>query len=129
MYVNEIHFLPYLNPSHLEIELSLESIFLSNRSIPAQSIGCFKDKARRAIYPLERRSRLLRGNYKRRRYALQKCALATSKRGYSVFALQDGGWCASAKTAHLTYRKYGRTGKCRNWKGGPWANNVYVLRG
>ena len=46
-----------------------------------------------------------------------------------MFAIQHGGWCASARRAHLTYRKYGKSNKCRNGKGGPWANDVYVLRG
>ena len=46
-----------------------------------------------------------------------------------MFAVQHGGWCASARRAHLTYRKYGTSNRCRNGKGGPWANDVYVLRG
>lgn len=98
-------------------------------STSAKGIGCFKDTGRRAINPLEGRSRLLRGNYRRRRYAIRKCALAAIRRGFRVFAIQNGGWCASTKTAHLTYRKYGTSNGCRNGKGGPWANDVYVLRG
>ena len=46
-----------------------------------------------------------------------------------MFAVQHQGWCASSRTAHLTYRKYGTSNRCRNGKGGPWANDVYVLRG
>ena len=46
-----------------------------------------------------------------------------------MFAVQDGGWCASARRAHITFGKYGKTNKCRKGKGGPWANSVYVLRG
>ena len=47
-----------------------------------------------------------------------------------MFALQHGGWCASSRRAHLTFAKYGKSKKCRrNGKGGPWANNVYILRG
>jgi len=46
-----------------------------------------------------------------------------------MFAIQHGGWCASARRAHLTYRRYGKSNRCRNGKGGPWANDVYVLRG
>ena len=98
-------------------------------NVAAYSIGCFKDTGRRAISPLEGRSRLLRGHYRRRRYAIQKCALAAQRRGYRVFAVQHGGWCASTKRAHLTYRRYGKSNRCRNGKGGPWANDVYVLRG
>lgn len=107
---------------------SINQVFAMN-SVTAYSIGCYRDTGRRAILPLEGRSRLLRGSYRRRRYALQKCALAAQRRGYRVFALQHGGWCASTRRAHLTYRRYGKSNKCRNGKGGPWANDVYVLRG
>ena len=46
-----------------------------------------------------------------------------------MFAIQHQGWCASARFAYRTYRKYGTSSKCRNGKGGPWANSVYILRG
>ena len=46
-----------------------------------------------------------------------------------MFAMQHQGWCASSRRAHLTYRRYGKSNRCRNGKGGPWANTVYVLRG
>ena len=95
----------------------------------AKGIGCYRDTGRRAIATLEGRSRLLKGSYRRRRYARRKCALAAYKRGYRMFAIQHGGWCASARRAHLTYRRYGTSKRCRNGKGGPWANDVYVLRG
>lgn len=98
-------------------------------SFTAKHIGCYRDTGRRAVAPLEGRSRLLKGHYRRRRYARRKCALAAQKRGYRVFAVQHGGWCASSRTGHLTYRKYGKSNRCRNGKGGPWANDVYVLRG
>ncbi|CAH3116462.1 unnamed protein product, partial [Pocillopora meandrina] len=95
----------------------------------AKNIGCFRDTGRRAISPLEGRSRLLKGSYRRRKYAIRKCALAAQKRGFRVFAVQHGGWCAASRTGHLTYKRYGRSNRCRNGKGGPWANDVYVLRG
>ncbi|CAH3194780.1 unnamed protein product, partial [Porites evermanni] len=95
----------------------------------AKSVGCFRDTGRRAIQTLEGKSRLLRGGYRRRRHAIEKCALAAIRRGWRVFAVQHQGWCASSRTAHLTYRKYGTSNRCRNGKGGPWANDVYVLRG
>ena len=95
----------------------------------AKNIGCFRDTGRRAISPLEGRSRLLKGSYRRRKYAIRKCALAAQKRGFRVFAVQHGGWCAASRTGHLTYSRYGRSNRCRNGKGGPWANDVYVLKG
>lgn len=97
--------------------------------ITAYSIGCYKDTGRRAIQPLEGRSRLLKGHYRKRWDAIRKCALAAERRRYKVFAVQHGGWCASARRAHLTYGRYGKSNRCRNGKGGPWANSVYVLRG
>ena len=97
--------------------------------ITAYGLGCFRDTGRRAISTLEGRSRLLKGHYRRRRYAIQKCAGAALRRGYRVFAIQHRGWCASARNAFRTYRRYGTSKGCRNGKGGPWANDVYVLRG
>lgn len=97
--------------------------------LAAYGIGCYRDTSRRAIPTLERRSRLLKGNYRRRAGAIRNCALAAARRGYKVFAIQHGGWCASARYAYRTYRKYGKSNRCRNGKGGPWANDVYVLRG
>ena len=50
-------------------------------------------------------------------------------RGYRAFAVQHQGWCATGPKAHVTYRRYGRSNRCRNGKGGPWANDVYVVSG
>ena len=48
--------------------------------------------------------------------------------GYKVFALQAGGWCASASDAEDTYNKYGRSYGCgANGEGGGWANQVYKI--
>ena len=109
--------------------LCLKRLNSSMSSLSAKGLGCFRDTGRRAILPLEGKSRLLKGHYRRRRYAIQKCALAAQKRGYRVFAVQHQGWCASTKYAYRTYGKYGRSNRCRNGKGGPWANDVYVLKG
>ena len=95
----------------------------------AKGLGCYRDTGRRAIATMEGRSRLLKGHYRRRRDAIRKCALAAYKRGYRVFAVQHGGWCAASRTGHRTYGRYGRSNRCRNGKGGPWANDVYVLKG
>lgn len=78
---------------------------------------------------LEGKSRFLRGNYQRRRYAIKKCLLEAIKRGYKVFGVQHGGQCFSGPRAQYTYAKYGRSNRCRNGKGGPWANDVYRIYG
>ena len=49
--------------------------------------------------------------------------------GYRCFAVQHQGWCATGPKACATYRKYGRSNRCRNGKGGPWANDVYTVSG
>ena len=47
-----------------------------------------------------------------------------------MFAVQNGGWCASSAGAPSTYDKYGVSGDCRaDGEGGPWANQVYVIKG
>ena len=72
---------------------------------------------------------LVRGYYRRRSDAIFKCFAAAARRGYRAFSVQHQGWCATGPRAHLTYRKYGRSNRCRNGKGGPWANDVYFIRG
>ena len=93
-----------------------------------QNLGCWRDTANRAIQPLEGRHHLLRDAYGTRSGAFDKCVRATKDFGYTVFALQHGGWCASAPDAESTYRKYGRSNACAgDGEGGPWGNQVYKL--
>ncbi|KAJ7386548.1 hypothetical protein OS493_008685 [Desmophyllum pertusum] len=94
-----------------------------------RSLGCFKDTGRRAIPGVDGRYPIVRGYYRRRKDAIQKCASVALKLRHKVFAVQHQGWCATGPKAHLTYRKYGRSNRCRNGKGGPWANDVYVVSG
>ena len=100
--------------------------FFSNT---VRRIGCFKDTARRAIPGVEGRGPLLTGYYRRRSGALKKCALFTLMKGFKVFGVQHQGWCATGPRAHVTYRKYGPSTRCRNGKGGPLANDVYRVYG
>ena len=70
----------------------------------------------------------LDGNYKSRSHAIQKCAKLAQGMGYSVFAIQDGGWCASGPMAQETYQQCGPSNNCKSdCKGGPWANQVYEI--
>ena len=78
---------------------------------------------------MDGRSRLVRGNYKTRRNAIDLCALVAASQGYKMFAVQDGGWCATGPRAHVTFNRYGKSNRCRNGKGGPWANDVYRVSG
>ena len=60
--------------------------------------------------------------------AIKKCYLSAKSRGYSVFALQDGGRCASSTDAEDTYDMYGPSANCSSsGKGGVRANQVYRI--
>ena len=68
------------------------------------------------------------GSYSSRANAIAKCAVAAMRAGYSMFAVQNGGWCAASATAPLTFDKYGPSAACGNdGEGGPWANQVYFI--
>ena len=95
----------------------------------AKPVGCFKDTGRRAIPGVDGRYPIIRGYYRKRKDAIRRCALVALRFGYRAFAVQHQGWCATGPRAHLTYRKYGRSSRCRNGKGGPWANDVYAVTG
>ncbi|XP_078371988.1 uncharacterized protein LOC144655582 isoform X3 [Oculina patagonica] len=93
-----------------------------------ETLGCFKDTSNRAIPTLEGKDNLLNGQYQSRSDAIKKCYNAAKKRGFKIFALQNGGWCASSDEAEKTFNKYGKSGNChKNGKGGPWANQVYYI--
>ena len=77
------------------------------------SFGCFKDTGNRAIPPLEGKDPILDGsNYQNRKHAIAKCAVASLRKDYHMFALQHDGWCASSTTAENTFDKHGRGGSC-----------------
>ena len=47
-----------------------------------------------------------------------------------MFAVQNGGWCAASAIAPQTFDKYGPSTACQaDGEGGPWANQVFVLKG
>ena len=70
------------------------------------------------------------GSYQARQDSIEKCYKAAKKRGFHIFAVQNGGWCASSATAGETFNKYGTSTACKSdGKGGPWANQVYYITG
>ncbi|XP_020631028.1 uncharacterized protein LOC110068007 [Orbicella faveolata] len=94
------------------------------------SLGCFKDTGNRAIPPLEGKDQILDKHYWHRENPIAKCAVAAMKRGYKMFAVQNGGWCAASKIAPKTFDKYGKSSACKSdGEGGPWANHVYLTKG
>ena len=93
-------------------------------------IGCYKDNPSRAIQTLEGTDPILDGPYSSRKNPISKCAVAAMRKGYSMFAVQDGGWCASSGTAPQTFDKYGKSTACMpDGEGGALANQVYVTKG
>ncbi len=90
-------------------------------------LGCYKDLPVRAMESLKGQDHLLDGNYKSRKRAIAKCILVGKGRGYAVVGIQDGGMCVGSTTLRA-FNKYGISHDCKSdGKGGPWANEVYVL--
>lgn len=95
-----------------------------------ETIGCYKDRLDRAIPILEGKDPILDGGYTQRIKAIEKCYEAARKRGFKVFAVQNGGQCFSSATAENTYDKHGASSACRvDGEGAAWANQVYFIRG
>ena len=93
-----------------------------------EDLGCWKDTSDRAIPTLEGQDDILDGSYKSREDAIEKCRQAAESRGFTIFAVQDGGWCASSADAESTYQKYGASDKCgADGEGGGWSNQVYRI--
>ena len=98
--------------------------------MPYETVGCFGDTAIRAITVLDRLHPLLKDSYRPRQDAIRKCYQAALEKGFDMFAIQDGGWCAADKTAAQNFDKYGVSDLCKSdGKGGPHANQVYVIKG
>lgn len=93
-------------------------------------VGCYQDYSIRAIPTLEGKDSILDRSYKYRVNPIAKCAVAAIRAGYSMFAVQNGGWCAASATAPQTFDKYGKSTACKaDGEGGAWANQVYTIKG
>ena len=93
-----------------------------------QAVGCYTDASNRTVETLEGTDSVLDGAYSSRVNPIAKCAVAAMRKGYNMFAVQDGGWCAASSTVPQRFDKYGKSTACKgDGKGGPWANNVYVV--
>ena len=99
-------------------------------SLHYETIGCFQDRSSRAIPTLEGQDSILDGSYIAREDPIEKCYQAAKKRGFHVFAVQNGGWCAASSSAAKTFDKYGKSSACKSdGEGGPGANQVYIIKG
>ena len=94
----------------------------------SKSLGCWKDRGNRAIPNANRYGYYINNNsymYKNTSNPINKCQQLAAYKGHRYFAVQDGGWCATGPYASSTYKKYGKSDKCYDGKGGAWTNNVY----
>jgi hypothetical protein len=77
---------------------------------------------------LEGKSDILNEHYTRRENPIEKCHAAAAGKGYTIFAVQDGGQCFSSADAKTKYKKHGSSKACSSdGKGGPMANSVYEI--
>ena len=91
------------------------------------SLGCWKDTNRdRAVPTLEGEDSRLTGNYHQRANPLDLCYEVAKSKGFNIFAVQDGAWCAGAAGGE-GYKKYGTATNCVDGKGGVLANDVYRI--
>ena len=81
--------------------------------------GCYNDRRIRAMSKYMKKGN---GN-------AANCFKAITAKGYKAFGIQYGGECWSGPNAHSTYAKYGSSPKCKNHKGGTWANDVFLVTG
>ena len=75
-------------------------------------MGCYRDTSSRAIRSLEGSDAILDGSYSSRVNPIAKCTVAAMKAGYSMFAVQNGGWCAAGATAPRTFNMYEKSTAC-----------------
>lgn len=97
--------------------------------IDYQAVGCYKDESNHAIPTMEGKDPILDGTYSSRENVNAKCAIAASKMGFHMFAVQNGGWCAASANAERTFDKYGESNNCEGGKGGLLANTVFLIQG
>merc|ERR1711881_708005 len=91
------------------------------------ALGCWKDDIPRALPSLEGKSTILSEHYTVRENPIQKCELAAAAKGFTTFAVQDGGQCFSSADAKTKVKTHGSSTACSSGKGGPMANSAYEI--
>ena len=116
----------------LKVLIMIQSLIICIRvtlSLDYETIGCYRDTWNRAITVVEGKDPILDGSYHSRTNAIAKCAVAALRKGYTMFAVQNGGHCQTSATAAQTFDKYGKSTACKaDGEGGWWANQVYVIK-
>jgi len=93
------------SPKKYEIGKEIISLEITTSDTLYETIGCFQDSLNRAIPTLEGLDPILDGSYWTRHDPINKCYQDVKKRGFYIFALQDGGSCASSFRAAETFDK------------------------
>ena len=92
-------------------------------------VGCYGDSITSSFSSLEGTDSILNGSYTSRTNPIAKCAVATMRKSSNMFAVQDGGRCASSAAASLTqFDMNEKSDVCLpDGEGGSWASQVYSL--
>ena len=91
-----------------------------------RSLGCWSNTQEHIIPSLECLDSVLDGDAATRSYPISKCHMAAKRRGYSVFAIQNGA-CYSSKNATFTYTVNGKSSNCTRGLGGLVAYDAYAI--
>nr|XP_039251288.1 uncharacterized protein LOC120328813 [Styela clava] len=107
------------------VSTSLGSII----DVVVQDLGCWKENPSMwAIESWEGKHPMLDGPHEVRIDPVQKCAKVAQKLGYRVFAIREGGLCATNPFAEFNYTRWGSSFECLpNGRGGPKENQVYLV--
>ena len=103
-------------------------MFVTLDSLDYEHIGCYKDNSSRVIKKIDGDCGHVGPSLKGRVEAIEKCYQCAKDKGFTIFALQNGGECRADEDG--AYDKYGGpTGGCINGTGGGHRNDVYRIEG
>ena len=76
---------------------------------------------------MEGQDELLNDHYSERMDPIIKCYEVANKKGYKVFAIQNGGMCLASYDAEFRYNNFGPSDQCQDGLGGSCVNDVYAI--
>ena len=98
-------------------------------SLDYRHLGCWKERNTpklRTMTILDGLDFRLNGIYTTRPDAINTCFTVARERGHRIFAIVHGGKCLASNDLNR-YKRYGKANNCRNFKGGFWSNDVYLI--
>ncbi|XP_076821906.1 uncharacterized protein LOC143468517 [Clavelina lepadiformis] len=100
-------------------------VYEAGRMVFVKNLGCWRDIPNHTIPLVDEFP-----TYRSRRNPLYGCLNFAAQMGHSVFALQEGGLCATSENAEDVYKMHGTSEGCGpDGKGGALANQVYKIEG